>query len=109
MILLMGVVFSSTVMAAGNAVNGKTLFATTCATCHGPDAKGIPNLGKDLTASAFAKGLNDVKLAEFIEKGRDVTDPANTTHIPMPPRGGNASLTDVQVGDIVAYIRTLQK
>ena len=30
---------------------GDTLFHQTCFTCHGPDGKGIPNLGKDLTQS----------------------------------------------------------
>ena len=108
-LLLVGVILSATAMAAGDAANGKTLFATTCMACHGVDAKGITGLGKDLTASAFSKKLTDAQLVAFIEKGRDVSDPANTTHVPMPPKGGNASLTDVQIGDIVAYIRTLQK
>ena len=27
--------------------NGQQKFATTCVTCHGPDGKGMPNLGKD--------------------------------------------------------------
>ena len=30
---------------SGDAAHGKELFVT-CAACHGPDAKGLPNLGK---------------------------------------------------------------
>src|SRR5690606_31984637 len=35
-------------------------------------------------------------------------DPANTTGMLMPPRGGNPDLTDTQVADIVTYLRGLQ-
>ena len=93
----------------GDPVAGKTKFEGTCAVCHGPDAKGIAGLGKDLTTSTFAKGLSDPDLAAFVIKGRDPSDPANTTGIAMPPRGGNPALTDEDLADIVAYIRTLEK
>lgn len=93
----------------GDATKGKTLFAGTCASCHGPDAKGLPNLGKDLTTSAFAKGLSDEDLLKFILKGRPASDPANTTGVDMPPRGGNPALKDADLKDIIAYVRTLEK
>ncbi|MER3514081.1 MAG: hypothetical protein C4310_06580 [Chloroflexota bacterium] len=80
-----------------------------CAACHGTDAKGLPGLGKDLTASQFVKSQTDEQLVEFIKKGRDTSDPANTTGVAMPPKGGDPSLTDDQLRAIVAYIRTLQK
>lgn len=93
---------------SGDVAKGKTLYAGTCASCHGPDAKGLPNLGKDLTTSAFAKGLSDEDLYKFVIKGRTASDPANTTGVDMPPRGGNPALTDQDLADIVAYIRTLE-
>jgi len=34
---------------------GKTLFSQTCSVCHGPDGKGVPNLGKDLVDSKFMR------------------------------------------------------
>ncbi len=95
--------------AFGDAAKGKTLYASTCASCHGPEAKGLPNLGKDLTTSAFAKGLSDDELLKFIQKGRPASDPANTTGVDMPPRGGNPALKDADLKDIIAYIRTLEK
>ncbi len=93
----------------GDAVKGKTFFSGTCASCHGPDAKGLPNLGKDLTTSAFAKGLADDDLYKFVLKGRPASDPANTTGVDMPPRGGNPALKEKDLYDIIAYVRTLEK
>lgn len=92
---------------AGDPARGKTLFSGTCAACHGVDAKGIPGVGKNLV-TGFAKDTADAPLVEFIKKGRDATDPQNTTGIPMPPKGGNPALTDQDLLHIVAYLRTLQ-
>lgn len=94
---------------AGDPTKGQQAYMQSCASCHGPDAKGLPNLGKDLVGGAFAKGQGDAELIAFIKKGRPVSDPANTTKIDMPPKGGNPALTDAQIADIVAYLRTLQK
>uniref|UniRef100_UPI0035E428CE c-type cytochrome n=1 Tax=Thermoflexus sp. TaxID=1969742 RepID=UPI0035E428CE len=58
----------------GNPENGKQLFLGTCASCHGPDAKGLPGLGKDLTTSAFVRQQTDAQLLEFIKRGRPATD-----------------------------------
>ena len=95
--------------AKGDPAAGEKLYASTCAACHGPDARGLPNLGKDLVDSDFVKGLSDQELLAFIKKGRPTSDPANTTGVDMPPKGGNPSLTDQQILDIIAYIRSLQK
>ena len=97
------------VPAKGDPAKGATKFAGTCAGCHGPDAKGLTGLGKDLTTSTFAKGLSDADLVAFVMKGRDTSDPANTTGVAMPPKGGNPALTEDDLYDIVAYVRTLQK
>jgi hypothetical protein len=39
--------------------------------------------------------------------GRSTTDPANTTGVDMPPKGGTPSLSDEDLTDI-NYLRTLQ-
>lgn len=95
--------------AAGDASRGLQLYTQSCSSCHGVNAKGIPNLGKDLTSSAFMKGQSDAQLLDFTKKGRPASDPANTTKIDMPPKGGNPALTDAQIMDIIAYLRTLQQ
>ena len=93
----------------GDSAKGKDKFLATCTACHGPDGKGLPGLGKDLTISPFAKGLSDPELILFITKGRPATDPANTTKVEMPPKGNNPALSDQDLADIVAFIRTLEK
>ena len=94
--------------ALGNAgeQTGADLYQQTCAACHGPDAKGQPNLGKDLTTSQFVQSQSDQALLAFIKQGRMPNDPGNTTGVPMPPKGGNSALTDAQILDIIAFIRT---
>ena len=93
--------------ASVDAAHGKELFVT-CAACHGPDAKGLPNLGKDITASAFVKDKTDDELVAFLKVGRDAGDPLNTTGVAMPPKGGNPVLVDADLLDLVAYMRELQ-
>ncbi len=93
--------------AFGDAAKGKEVFAGTCATCHGPDAKGLPNLGKDMTTSQFIASQSNDQLLAFIKTGRPASDPANTTKVDMPPKGGNPALSDDNLKDVIAYIRTL--
>lgn len=94
---------------AGDAAAGVTLFQQSCASCHGPDAKGVTGLGKDMTTSAFVRGLSDQELLEFVKVGRSTSDPANTTGVDMPPKGGNPALSDAQILDIIAHMRSLQE
>ena len=88
---------------------GKMYYDQTCAACHGMNAKGLPKLGKDLTASKFVHENSDKELLKFIEKGRAINDPLNTTGVAMPPKGGNPALTDKQIMNIISYLRQLHK
>ena len=38
-----------------------------------------------------------------------MSHPDNTSGVEMPPKGGNPGLTDEQLTDIIAYIRTLHE
>lgn len=87
---------------------GAELFKKYCSACHGPDAKGLPNLGKDLHKNEFVKGKSEAELLAFVKVGRAVDDPLNTTKIPMPPKGGNPALKDEEINAITVWIRTLQ-
>jgi disulfide bond formation protein DsbB len=89
------------------APDGKTLFSVTCPACHGPEAKGLPGLGKDMTTSEFIKSTSDAELVEFIKRGRAPDDPLNTTGVPMPPMGANPALSDADLLAIVEFIRSL--
>jgi disulfide bond formation protein DsbB len=94
---------------AADLAAGKTMFASTCSACHGPAGEGVPGLGKDMTASEFISEKSDNELIEFLKVGRDPSDPLNSTGVAMPPKGGNPALSDEDLRNIVAFVRTLQK
>jgi disulfide bond formation protein DsbB len=93
----------------GSAAKGQLVYSSSCVYCHGESGKGLPNLGKDLTTSEFVAGQTDRQLIDFIKRGRMPNDPANTTGMPMPPSGGNAGLSDQDLANVVAYIRSLRQ
>jgi len=86
---------------------GKGLFAgdAMCVMCHGPDAKGLPNLGANLTDAEWlhSDGSYDA-IVKTIEDG--VSAEASTSGVPMPPKGGS-SIGDDQVRAVAAYVWTL--
>ncbi|MFQ5924073.1 MAG: c-type cytochrome [Anaerolineales bacterium] len=88
---------------------GDALYQQTCFACHGPDGKGLPNLGKDLTTSEFVKSSSDAELLAYVLEGRTADDPLNTTGIAMPPKGGFAFLTEDDINSIIAFVRSIQE
>jgi disulfide bond formation protein DsbB len=92
----------------GDPAKGQENF-TACSACHGPAGEGVPGLGKDMTHSEFIASKTDEELVEFIKTGRPASDPLNTTGVDMPPKGGNPALSEEDLYDIVAYIRTIHE
>jgi disulfide bond formation protein DsbB len=45
----------------------------------------------------------------FIKTGRPASDPLNTTGVDMPPKGGNPALSDQDLADIIAFIRSIHQ
>lgn len=88
--------------------SGSKLFAKTCAACHGSNAKGLKGLGKDLTISEFVAKNKDEAMLAFVKQGRNPGEPGNSTGVAMPPKGGNPALSDDDLLDIIAYMRSLQ-
>ncbi len=84
---------------------GTVKFKKICAACHGVDAKGMPNLGRDLTISEFVKSNNDDELLAFIIEGRE----PEGEFAAMPPRGGDATLTDADLKNVIAFIRSIEQ
>ena len=92
----------------GDAKAGKAIFtgAGNCFVCHGitgkPAIPGVPN---------FSKGerleKDNATLMKSIKIG--VAKPKSPGAPPMPPYGGGAKLTDSQILDIIAFIRSLKK
>lgn len=98
---------STVAIATSGLAQGEALFNGTCIVCHGAGGVGIEGLGKPLTTSTFIAELTDDELLSFLIVGRSDTDPLNTTGIAMPARGGNTDLTDADLLDVVAYLRTI--
>ena len=97
------------VASTGDAKNGEAMYNQVCIACHGPEGSGVENLGKPFNSSMFVFEQSDDELLAFVKIGRPISDPENTTGVDMPPKGGNPALTDEEILDIIAYIRTLQQ
>lgn len=93
---------------AGYIASGMSLYAKTCIACHGAGGTGIKGNGKALVKNEFVGSQDDDSLLAFIKRGRDPSDPKNTTGVGMPPKGGNPALSEDDLLDIIAYVRTLQ-
>jgi disulfide bond formation protein DsbB len=94
---------------AEDVATGKEIFSSTCSACHGPDAKGLPNLGKDLTTSDYVRDNDDETLLQLLVEGRPSGHELNTTGVDMPPKGGNPSLTEDDLRTVVAYMRSINE
>src|ERR1041384_3839174 len=73
--------------------NGRGLFQTRCADCHGIDAKGVH--GPDLTVLFSAGGATDDRVFQTIRSGVPGTE--------MPA----SNAPDAEIRAIVAYLPTL--
>ena len=73
-----------------------------CSICHGPDAKGVPGMTKDLTNGEWtaAEGGTLEALAGVIKDGLSA---AETGGMPMPA----ATLDAAQIKAMAAYVRSL--
>jgi disulfide bond formation protein DsbB len=88
---------------------GRRTFLMVCAGCHAPDAHGMTGLGKPLIGSAFFNSGSDTEMLAFLQVGRPVDDPLNTTGVVMPARGGRPSISDEDLGNVIAYLRSLNR
>ncbi|HMB70809.1 MAG TPA: cytochrome c oxidase subunit 3 [bacterium] len=88
---------------------GRKIAYQTCASCHGADLRGMPKNGKDMLTSEFIRNKSDDELLAFLKVGRSPWDPENTTQVQMPPRGGNPTLDDDKLRDVIAFLRLAQE
>ncbi len=96
-------------LAGGDAAHGRDLFVQNCASCHGLSAQGLPHQGANLRGSRFVSSENDYTLVKFLRSGREPGDPKTVMGLQMPARGGNKTLEDAHLANIVAYLREVQK
>ena len=78
-----------------------------CQACHGPQGKGIPNLGADLTDRTWRQ--SDGSYEKILETIRQGVDPSKSaTGAAMPPKGGS-NLSEDQLKAVAAYVWSLSR
>lgn len=81
--------------------SGADIYKARCQMCHAPDGSGNTPAGKAMGAIPFNSPdvikMTDSELMAVIKNGRKK----------MPAFG--STLSDTQIGDVVAHIRSLQK
>jgi cytochrome c5 len=83
---------------AGGPEKIKAIYTASCAACHTTGAAGAPKLGDNAAWSARIKAGNEA-LYNSALKGKNA----------MPPKGGNASLSDADVKAVVDYMVSQSK
>lgn len=97
--LVLGAV--GTAAAAGSMDEGKKVYETACVTCHGANGKGsLPGV-PDLAKKSGVLTKSDELLLKHVTEG--FQSPGSP--MPMPPKGGNPSLTEDQLRAAIGYLR----
>lgn len=86
--------------ARGNASRGSGMYAQNCQGCHGIDGKG--GIAPVLASHTFQKSASDAFILTTIQNGRP------DTAMPAFRRPGKTGLTDKEMADVLAYIRSLK-
>lgn len=87
--------------AKGDAAAGKTLFASKCATCHGAAGEGKDTIAKMLKVTLKHLGDKEVQAKDDAALKKDITS-GNGKMKAVP-------LSDTEVANVIAYVRTLKK
>lgn len=93
---------------AANVTAGKSLYQQYCGACHGAQGKGngpaaaaMQPKPRDHTDGTYMNRLSDMHLRKVIGEGG-----AAVGRSPLMP-SWNTTLTPEQIGDVIAYLRTL--
>ena len=81
------------------------LIKAKCASCHGPDLKGLGGVFPNLWESDLVKKKDVDGIVKFVIAG---SGPDSKSIAQMPPRGGAVDLTDEQIKKIAIYLTTNQ-
>ena len=87
-------------------MRGAALFARNCAGCHGPDGRG--GMAPELMNPTFQQAASDEFIVTTIRLGRQ--NAAMPAFQPAAAgRPGATGLTDAEIGDVLAFLRSLAR
>lgn len=93
---------------AATAADGKTVFGSNCASCHGPSGQGMPGLAPALKGDKFVTG-NLQAVIDTVKNGRS-GDQKHFKDMPVAMPAWGKQLSDADIKAVVDYIRgDLQK
>lgn len=102
------VVLTLALLAAGAVARAdvKDTWAKQCAKCHGTDGKGDTKMGKkvgvkDYTDSKVQAEMKDAEMAKIIKEGKKEGDTTKMKAF--------TDLSDADIKELVAYVRTFKK
>lgn len=100
--LLIPVLLVAGPQSKGDAKAGKVVYDKKCATCHGPNGEGKPALAKALKVEIRHLGSKEVQAKSDEVLAKESSEGVGK----MGPVKG---LTEKDIADVVAYIRSLKK
>jgi cytochrome c5 len=83
-------------------MSGKEIYQQTCIACHGADGKGTFAGVPDFTDPEGRLSKSDDELLKNARNGFQTPG----SPMAMPPRGGNTSLTDGDLRNVIEYLRS---
>jgi mono/diheme cytochrome c family protein len=91
----------SATIAQGNAALGVVTYLENCTSCHGIEGQGVD--APPLRNSRFVQNQGDKAVFEVIANGRPGSE------MPAWLQGNGGPLGDAEIGNVVAYLHTLQR
>ena len=100
-ILVLSLAIPLLLSAGGDAEAGKTVFKKKCATCHGADGAGNPKMAEMLKVDLAVNtdsvtAMSEAEIAKLLAEGRGKKKPVK-------------GLSDADVANVIAHLRTLKK
>jgi len=100
-VLVVGI-FAVVGSAAGDATKGKAVYTRACQKCHAADGSGVPAIAKALKVELKPLGSEEVQKKTDAELKKDITEGTGKMK-------AVAGLSDEDVANVIAYVRTFAK
>lgn len=102
LVLLLVVAVPALVLAAGDAAAGKVVYDKKCVTCHGKEGEGKDAIAKMMKVEMHPLGSKEVQAKSDAELGKIITEGTGKMK-------AVTGLSEADVANVVAFVRTLKK